>query len=768
MVNKGIRKIDSTAIVTGKPLYTEDLIMHKDVLTLKLLRSPHAHAKIKNIDTSKAEKIPGVVGIYTYKDVPQVRYCVPGQTEPEASPYDRVLLEDTVRFIGDEVALVAAEDEKTALKALKMIKVDYEVLKPVFDAREAEGNEVVIHPEKDIVEPYPFGLDAKNNIVSKEFFEFGDVEAKLKESDFVVESSYKTQSQSHCMMETHRSYSYKDINDRIVVVSSLQSPHNVKRILRKVLGIPSSKIRVIKPRIGGGFGGKNIAATDIFTAFVTMKTGRPAKFVFTRSETFVGSNSRHEMFFDIKVGADKEGNLKVIELKSLNNTGAYGGNGVSVSSESGHNTLPIYNDIDAVRFDARTVYTNRLPAGALRGYGATQGIFAIDSAIDELAHKIGMDPLEFRIKNIIDRYTNGKAAEDEILSCELKQCIEKGKKLINWDDKYPCKDIGNNKVRAVGMAVANHGSGIPRVDMATVTIRMDEDGTYKLLSGLADLGQGADTIQAQIAAEALNTTVDRISIYTGDSDLCPYDTGAFASCTTTVTGNATIKTANKLKEILLSVAESKLGFKKEDLELGKDRVFVKNDNSKFVLLEELGRESVGGIGFSSDDVPVVLEATESFGMLKKIKPFIAGFAEIELDKNTGEYKVINFACVPDCGTVINPTLARIQVEGGVMMGIGFAMYEDPKFDKDGRLLTDSFLQYKVPTKKEVGNILVDFAENFDPGGPYGAKSLGEIVIHTPAPAIANAIFNATGVRIRELPMTFEKVYMGMKNNNKEL
>ena len=591
MVNKEVRKIDSEAIVTGKPIYTEDLIFHKDVLTIKLLRSPHAFAKIKNIDIKNALKVKGVVNIFTYKDVPNYRYSMVGESYPEASPHDQLILEDVVRYVGDEVAIIAAEDERAAIKAMKLIKVEYEVMTPILDARESEGNKILIHEEDDLFCPFDFGLDATKNIVSREKMGKGDVEKEFKESDVIVEHSYMTQSQAHCMMETHRAYTYIDTNGRLVVTSANQSAYHMRRQVSKALGIPLSKVRVIKPRIGGGFGGKNIAVTEIYASFVTWMTKRPAKLIYTREETFAMTNTRHQMFFDIKIGADKEGNIKAIDMKALNNTGAYGDNGPSVCSESGHNVLPTYNNVPAIKFDGRTVYTNLVPGGALRGYGATQGTFALDCAIDELAHKLNMDPTEIKLKNIIKKQTEGGIMNFPIRSCALDECIIRGKKLIGWDEKYPVRDIGNNKVRAVGMSVGTHGSGIANIDMAIVNMRMDEDGTYKLFSGSSDLGTGSDTILAQIAAKALNTSIDRISVYTGDTDMCPYDTGAYASCTTYVTGNATIKSAESLKQKILKVAQKKLDLPIDDLILYEDRVCYSEDVEKFVLLK-IGRAHV--------------------------------------------------------------------------------------------------------------------------------------------------------------------------------
>ena len=755
MVSKGIRKKDSGALLSGKPVYTEDLIHHRDVLTIKILRSPHAFARIKSIKTDVAKKVKGVVDIYTYEDVPQNRYTISGESYPEASPYDQLILERTLRYVGDEVAIIAAEDEISAQKAMKLIKVEYELLEPVLDFTKAEGHKSIVH-EEEVHCPFDFGLDASKNIVSTHEFGKGDIEEAFGSSDVVMERSYTTQAQAHAMMETHRAYSYIDLHGRLVVISSNQSAYHMRRQISRSVGIPLSKIRVIKPRIGGGFGGKNIAVTEPHVSFVTWKTKRPAKLILTRKETFAATNTRHPMKLDLKVGSDRQGNIKAIHMKVLNNTGAYGDNGPAVTMEAGHNVLPIYNDIEAIKYEGKTVYTNLVPAGALRGYGATQGAFALDSIINELAIELGMDPVEIKLKNSIEKGAQGGVLRNSIKSCNLRGCIERGKELIGWDEKYPSIQISPTKARGVGMAVAIHGSGIPGIDCATVSIRMVEDGTYKLLTGSSDLGTGSDTILAQIAAEVLCTDANSVSVYSGDTDVCPYDTGAYASCTTYVTGNATVRAAEKLKESIILAAEKNLSVPSAHLTLKKDRVCHIDDEEVFVTLDTLGCESVCG-----PESEVLMEKA-SFGIDESPRPFIAGFAEVEVDKTTGEVKVVNYAAVADCGTVINPNLARIQVEGGITQGIGLALFEDVKNTESGRLITDNFLQYKVPCKKDIGEIMVDFKTDYEPTGPFGAKSIGEIVVHTPSPAIASAVYNAVGVHMRDLPITPEKVYMKMK------
>lgn len=756
MINKGIRKVDSESLLSGRPVYTDDLIFHNDALTIKLLRSPYAFARIKKIDVEKAKLIEGIVDIYTYKDVPQVRYSESGESYPDPTPYDRMLLEPTLRYIGDEVAIIAAEDEISAEKAMKLIKVEYEVFEPIIDLTKSEGNSSVIHPEEDIFCPFDFGFDGSKNIVSRFELGKGDIEKEFKDCDLVIERSYMTQAQAHCMMETHRASAYIDANGRLVITSSNQSAYHMRRQAAKAIDIPISKIRLIKPRIGGGFGGKNVALTEPYVGFVTWKTKRPSKLIYTRKETFAASTSRHQMKIDIKIGSDKNGNIKAIDMHGLNNTGAYGANGPVVTMEAAQNVLPVYNKVPAIRYSGKTVYTNIVSAGPLRGYGATQGTFAVDSIINELANELNMDPVEIKLNNTIRSGAEGGILKSSIKSLNVEKCIERGKKLINWDEKYPRKEIDNNKVRAVGMSIAIHGSGIAGIDSATVIVRMVEDGTYLLLTGSADLGTGSDTILAQIMAETLATNMDRVSVFSGDTDACPYDTGAYASSTTYLTGNAVVKAAEMLKDKILKVAGKKLAIHHSNLVLKEDRVCHAKDKNIFVLLSQLGQDSV--LGPESE----VLMANATFGMTESPRPFIAGFVEIEVDKNTGEVKVINYVAVADCGTVINPTLATIQVEGGITQGIGMALYEDVKYNDDGRLMSDSFLQYNVPTKKDIGDIIVEFQSEYEPTGPFGAKSIGEVVIHTPPPAIANAVYNAVGVYVRDLPITSEKVYKGMK------
>ncbi|MCY6353785.1 xanthine dehydrogenase family protein molybdopterin-binding subunit [Clostridium sp. ZS2-4] len=761
VVNKPISKIDGMDIATGKPVYTDDLNINNNALVLKILRSPHAFAKIKSINTEIAEKVPGVECILTYKDVPNVRFTLAGQSYPEPSPYDRLILDECVRYVGDEVAIVAAVDEKTAVKAMNLIKVDYEVLEPVLDFEKAEGHTSVVHSEDDLQLNMDIGMQKEKNIAASCKMEVGDIEKELEESDVVVEETYYTQAQAHAMMESYRAFNYMDHAGRLTIVSSTQIPFHVRRHVARALQIPKSKVRVIKPRIGGGFGGKQTAAVEIFTAIVTLKTGKPSKIIYDRRETFGCTTSRHAMRIKVRLGADKEGNIKAVDMTALSDTGAYGEHASTVFGVAGYKTLPLYNKAKASRYMGNVVYTNKMPAGALRGYGVTQGIFALESAVNQLAEKLGMDPTELREKNLIKQgethpilgHTED-GSPNELKSSTLDKCIERGKELIGWDEKYPRKVISNTKVRAVGMAITMQGSGIAGIDTASAVIKLNDDGFYTLFLGSTDMGTGSDTILAQMASEILETTMDKIIVHAADTDISPYDTGSYASSTTYVTGNAVIKAAEDMKKQIIENAAKLLGVNEEEVEF--DGEFVKTiDGKQSLSLDEIAQRLISGEGKNQ------LIGTGTFGGDTSPPPFIAGFAEVEVDTETGKIELIDYVAAVDCGTVINPNLARIQVEGGLVQGIGMAMYEDVQYSNKGKMISDTFMQYKIPCRKDINKITVDFVSSYEPTGPFGAKSVGEVVINTPPPAIAHAVSNAVGVNVRSLPITPEKVLKGI-------
>ena len=752
-INQRIVKKDAMALMAGKPLFTDDLTT-KDYLIVKALRSPHAFAKIVSIDTSKAKLVPGIECVLTYEDVPHIRFTEAGQTYPEASPYDRYILEDMVRYVGDEVALVAGTTEKAVNKALKLIRVEYEILTPVLDFRKAKDHPVLVHPEADWVSMMPVGADNLRNLCATDGYTDGDVEAVLADCAYVVEGTYHTLANNQAMMEPFVTSTALDAYGRLVVTSATQIPFHVRRIVARALGISKSKVRVIKPRIGGGFGAKQTAVSEVYPAIVTWLTGKPCKMIFTRREVMIASTSRHEMEVTVRIGADKSGRLQAIDLYTLSNTGAYGEHGPTTVGLSGHKSISLYGPLKASRFTAEVVYTNTMSAGAYRGYGATQGIFALESAMDELAAKMDMDPMKLREINIIPEDVPVASYYGETFkSVGLQRCLKKAKEMIGWDEKYPVKDMGNGKVRAVGGALAMQGSGISGVDQAAVEIRLGDEGTYNLLIGATDMGTGCDTILAQMAAECLECDLDKISVHGVDTDVSPYDTGSYASSTTYVTGGAVIKTCETLKKKMTVLAAEKMDCPVEHVEFDGTR-FYSMEDEKEISLSDLADAS----HFNRNDV---MSASESFTSPVSPPPFMAGIVEIELDKETGQVEIIDYAAAVDCGTPINRNLARVQTEGGIVQGIGMALFENIQYRDDGMMMNNSFMQYKIPTRIDMGKIQVEFESTYEPTGPFGAKSIGEIVINTPYPALANAIYHACGVRLRELPMTAERIKMGM-------
>lgn len=754
-VGKGVIKKDAMALVTGQPVYCDDLAP-KDCLIVKLLRSPHAYAKIKSIDTSIAKRIPGIEAVYTYEDVPTSRFTLAGQSYPEPSPYDRRILENVVRYVGDEVAIVAGANEDCVDRALKAIKVDYEVLEPLLDFEKSIDNAIVIHEEDDYKCLCEIGNDVKRNIVSSGESVVGDVDAVLKECDVVLERDYHTKANAQAMMETMRSYCYIDTYGRLNCVSSTQIPFHVRRILSNALEIPKSKINVIKPRIGGGFGAKQTACCEIFTAFVTWKLKKPSKIVYTREETFAASNSRHEMKMHVRIGATKDGKIEAIDLYTLSNQGAYGEHGPTTIGLAGHKSLPLYNHVKASRFTYDVVYTNTMRAGAYRGYGATQGQFAVESIINELADELNMDPCEIRFKNmtreneVLSQYYN-----EELNACALDRCLEKAMEMIDYKNKPLRRDMGDF-VRGLGVSLSMQGSGISGLDVGSVEIKLQDDGFYTLSIGATDMGTGCDTILAQMVAECMDCDVDQVVTSSLDTDHAPYDTGSYASSTTYVTGMAVVKACEKLRNSILEAAAGFFNVDKEDIEFDGKKINTLDHVHEMSLAEFADTCFNGGIAKA-------LIASDSHMSPTSPPPFMVGIAEVDVDKLTGEIKVHDYVSVVDCGTVINPNLARVQAEGGIVQGIGMALSEDITYSNEGKMRNRNFLQYKLPTRVDVPSVCVEFESSYEDNGPFGAKSIGEVVINTPTSAIASAIKHATGVQVRTLPITAEKVLLGKEN-----
>ena len=752
-VNKPVPKTDAMSLVTGKPVYTDDLAP-SDCLIVKILRSPHANAWVEEIKTDAAKKIEGIACVLTYEDVSHKRFTLAGQTAPEISPWDRYIIDKHVRFVGDPVAIVAGETEEAVDKALKRIKVKYRVEEAVLDIHTAKDNPILVHPEDDWYMPIPAGGDNKRNLCSSNVEEVGDVDAMLEKCAYTVDQVYHTKANQQTMMETFRTYCYMDHFQRLTVVSSTQIPFHIRRIVGNALNIPSSKVRVIKPRIGGGFGAKQSSVSEVFPALVTWVTGRPSKIVFSRKESMIASSPRHEMEVHIRMGADENGIVKAIDLYTLSNTGAYGEHGPTTVGLSGHKSIALYRHTEAYRFAYDVVYTNMQAAGAYRGYGATQGIFAVESAADELAHKMGMDPVKFRELNMPMEGEALPGYPDVPIngSCTMDKCLARAKEMIGWDEKYPFRDMGNGKVRGVGIAMAMQGSSIAGIDVGGADIKLNEDGSYTLALGCSDMGTGCDTILAQMAADCLDTDMKNIVVFSVDTDISPYDSGSYASSTTYATGNAVIQACGELRKRIHAFGAQMLGVSGEDYDFDGEK--VRTEDGKEVTLQQIAGKATCGV---CSELQVVKEYSSPISP----PPFMVGAAEVEVDKETGQIDVIDYVGVIDCGTPINPNLARVQAEGGIGQGIGMVLYEDVQYTDKGKIRNNSFMQYKIPNRMDIPKVRIEFESSYEKTGPFGAKSIGELVIDTPCPAIANAVYNATGVRVRELPITPEKVAMGI-------
>ena len=750
-VNQPMRKKDAMQLVTGQPVYMDDVIP-QDCLIVKLLRSPHANAIVQEIDTSRALLVPGIEAIYTWKDVDQQgrRYTQAGQTYPEPSPYDRLVIDRHVRFAGDVVAILAGKDEKCVDKAMKLIKVRYEVLSAVLDYHTALDNPVLVHPEENWESLAPVGADNKRNLCAHDESGAGDIEAVLAGCDVVIDHTYHTRACQQAMMETFRTYCSIDAYGRLNVLSSTQIVFHCRRILANALHIPKSMIRVAKPRIGGGFGAKQTSVCEVYPAFVTWKTKKPSKIIFSRYESQIASTPRHEMELHVRLGATKDGIVRGIDLYTLSNTGAYGEHGPTTVGLSGHKSIPLYGKAEAFRFVSDVVYTNHMSSGAYRGYGATQGLFAVESAVNELADKLGIDPFVIRQRNIVHEGDVMPAYYGQVnTSCALDRCLQAVHDNIGWDEKYPVRDMGNGKVRAVGMGMAMQGSGITSVDVGSASLKINDDGFYTLSIGAADMGTGCDTILAQIAAEVLDCPLDNVTVLGADTDSSPYDSGSYASSTTYVTGKAVEQCAEQLKQKICQVGAGLLGLDERAVVFAGDAV-TSEDGTQRATLAQIAAASQCGSN-------TALEAVVTHSSEISPPPFMVGAAEVEVDLETGEAQVIRYEAAVDCGTPVNPNLARVQAEGGILQGIGMALTENVTYDDRGMPQENSLMQYKIPARNDIGHIHVVFESSYEGTGPFGAKSIGEVVINTPLPAVADAIYHATHKRFYELPITREQI-----------
>ena len=633
VVNQPLRKKDAMQLVTGQPVYVDD-VTPRDCLCVKLLRSPHANAIVKSINKTAAMKVPGMEAIFTWEDVDQDgrRYTQAGQTYPEASPYDRLVIDRHVRFVGDVVAILAGADEKCVDKAMKLVKVEYEVLEPVLDFHTAKDNPVLVHPEDNWESLAPVGADNRRNLCAHDECGNGDIDAVLADCDVVIDRVYHTQACQQAMMETFRTYCEIDTYGRLHIISSTQIVFHTRRIVANALHIPKSKVRVTKPRIGGGFGAKQTAVSAVYPAFVTWMTKKPSKIIFSRVESQIASSPRHEMEMHVRLGANKDGIVRGIDLHTLSNTGAYGEHGPTTVGLSGHKSIPLYGKAEAFRFTSDVVYTNHMSAGAYRGYGATQGLFAVESAVNELANILGMDPFKIREMNITHEGEIMPAYYGQMnTSCALDRCLARVHDMIDWDNKYPCRDMGNGKIRAVGMGMAMQGSGITSMDVGSATLKVNDEGFYTLLIGAADMGTGCDTTLAQIAAEVLECPLDNITTLSADTDWSPYDSGSYASSTTYVTGKATEKCALELRGKICALGAKLLGCDKEQVSFDGREVRVEEGENagKTISLSDIATASMNGNS-------IELQATVTHSSEISPPPYMVGAAEIEVDTETGD------------------------------------------------------------------------------------------------------------------------------------
>ena len=755
-IHQSVPKRDAYAIMSGAGVYTEDLVS-KEALAVEVLRSPHAFAKIVSVDKSAALADPNVVCVLTWEDVPRRRYSAAGASCPGNNPRDRYILEDTVRYVGDAVAIVAAKTPAAAKKACKALRVTYEVLPAVLDYETAEGNPSVIHPETDYEFQMEIGGDPARNLISSESCGGGDFEAEYAASPYQLDETYYTCPTQQAPMETFRTYSYMDEHDRLTLVSSTQVPFHARREVARSLDIEPSRVRVIKPRIGGGFGAKQTMVSEFYPAVVTWLTGKSAYYCMSRRESFCSGNTRHAMRIRVRLGASRDGTVRALWVDTLENGGAYAEHSVNVLGLSGHKTLPLYAHAAAWRFTGRSVYTNLLPGGAFRGFGATQGCFAVESAVNRMADELGLDPNAVRLKNMPREGEVMPAYFGEVLqSTALERCISRGQELFGWAEKRAAapfaREVAPHRYRGAGMAVTMQGSGIAGIDTGSVRLTLEDGGFYQLSIGATDMGTGCDTILAQFAAEVLNCPVEKIAVDGVDTAHSPYDPGSYASATTYITGNAVIKAAEALLPKLCAAAAESLGVDADAVDFDGD-IFRAGD--KTLSLYDLSYECCVGRR-------VRPESFASHSSPTSPPPFAAAFAEVEVDALTGEVTLCDLTGVLDCGTTVNPALARVQAEGGYAQGAGMALWEDTRFTSSGHLIQNDFMNYHIPSRLDLPEIRIEFEESYEPTGPFGAKSIGEVVANTPAPAIIAAIRNAVGADIRSLPATAEKVLEEIK------
>jgi putative selenate reductase molybdopterin-binding subunit len=774
-------KVDAVKLVQGKPAFAADIEM-RGMLVAKVLHSPVAHARIKRIDVANARALPGAAAVLTWEDLPRVVYSTAGQSDPIPGPLDSFSLDNKVRFVGDRVAFVAAETEDIAKQALELIEVEYEPLTAILDSDQALAEDAPqIHDEPEYV-----GFaesDPKRNLAAEIRIDIGDVEVGFAEADLIIEGTYHVPKVQQAHIEPHVVVTYWDEDDRLVIRTSTQVPFHVRRQLAPVLGLPPKRIRVIKPRIGGGFGGKQEVLVEDVAAHLTIATGRPIRFEYTRAEEFFASRSRHPMRIHMKTGIKQDGTITANEMYALSDTGAYGCHALTVTGNTGHKAMALYvgggryRASPNIRFYADIVYTNTAPSGAYRGYGVPQGFWAVERHMEIIARRLGLDPLAFRLKNTLragelhpfsTAWSEGRKPQPETINtCGLEDCVEQGSAAIGWNEKYSNHDWHRvpgkpHLRRGIGVALVMQGTAIPYLDMGGASIKINDDGSFNLLVGATDLGTGSDTVLAQQAAEVLGVPLEDVIVYSSDTDFTPFDKGAYASSTTYISGSAVVKAAQQVAERIRIRAAQMLGeetgetIAPEEIQLV-DRLARAPDGRSVTLAEvalntlhhENQEQIMGVASFMSPISP---------------PPFAAQFAEVTVDIETGQVTVDKLIMAVDAGVIVNPLTASGQVEGGMTQALGYALCEEMVYDKSGRLREVDFRDYHIFAAHEMPELQTIFVETVEPSHPFGVKAVAEIPMDGVAPAVGNAVLDACGANVVKAPMTPERVWRALKDN----
>jgi len=775
-------KVDAVKLAQGKPAFTADIEM-RGMLIGKILHSPIAHGIIKRIDVSKARGLPGVHAVLTYQDIPRVVHTTAGQSDPIPGPQDFVSLDRKVRYVGDRVAAVAAETEEIAQRALELIEVEYEELPAIFDPRDSmKPGAPVIHDEPDYI---PFGeCDPQRNLAAHIHIEMGDVDAALAAADYVIEGEYEVPKVQQAPIEPYVCITYWDEDDRLVIRTSTQVPFHARRILAPVLGLPIKRIRVIKPRIGGGFGNKQEVMIEDICAHLTIATGRPVKLEYTREEQFAASTSRHPMIIKMRTGVMKDGRIVANEMRVLSDTGAYGNHALTVAGNTGHKAMSLYpadkgpDGRSNIRFVADIVYTNKPTSGAYRGYGVPQGFFAVESHMERIARTLGLDPLAFRLMNVVKAgeehpmskaWSEGRAARPELIRTNaIAECARVGMELMGWrtarsdtwqpersEDRPANLPIYQSTLRrGRGLALVMQGTAIPNLDMGAASIKMNDDGSFNLLVGATDLGTGSDTVLTQMAAEVLGCPPTDFITYSSDTDFTPFDKGAYASSTTYISGAAVVEAARQVAGQIKAVAGEMLGVPAEEIVLADRQAWAADGRS--VTLAQVALESLHHRNQRQ------IMAVASWMSPDSPPPFAAQFAEVTVDTETGQVTVDRLAMVLDCGVIVNPATAAGQVEGGMAQALGYALCEEMAFDEHGRMVNPRFGDYRIFTADEMPEMHVRFIQTYEPTHPFGVKAVAEIPLDGVGPAVANAVYDALGVQIPALPLTPERVWRALK------